>query len=97
MLRIFSNAEEQGIGVIVGHVSFRHTKMLNSATVILPGGIKHRYDKTNLTDAEKGYFTHGNDLLSFTYKDCNLSPLNSYKRVYKAAVQKQEIILRRRP
>lgn len=69
--QIFSRVEEQGIGVIVGHVSFRHTKMLNSATVMLPGGIKHGYDKINLTDAEKGYFIPGSDLLNFTYKDCN--------------------------
>jgi predicted amidohydrolase len=66
---IASRVEELGVGVIIGHASFRQNKMLNSATVLLPGGVKYRYDKTNLTEAEKEYFLPGNDLLKFTYKD----------------------------
>jgi len=69
--QISVRVEELGIGVIIGQATFRHTKIMNSATVMLPGGITYRYDKINLTDAEKPYFTPGSDLLNFTYKDCN--------------------------
>jgi predicted amidohydrolase len=60
---------ELNIAAIIGHPYKNGYNLYNRASAILPNGQTFIYNKTHLVDLEKKFFTPGNDLLAFCYRD----------------------------
>jgi len=58
-----------GVGMIIGHPLDEGGSLYNSATVILPDGMRDTYRKINLTREEEKYFSPGKDPLVFHFMD----------------------------
>lgn len=66
--KISHKSAELDLGLIVGRAVFTDEKLYNAATVILPDGTTHTFNKNNLTAAEADYFTPGTEPLTFAYQ-----------------------------
>jgi len=61
--KVSHKSAELDLGLIVGRAVFTDEKLYNAATVILPDGTTHTFNKNNLTAAEADYFTPGTEPL----------------------------------